>query len=78
MKKHKSELKGNDNYQLEENVGVGRALTRRRENWDCGISIAKGFKQKEDIDFFDTFSLVTKVTSIILFIVIAVDDAENQ
>ena len=32
---------------------------------------AKGFKQKEDIDFFDTFSLVTKVTSIRLLIAIA-------
>ena len=42
------------------------------------MDLLKGFKQKEDIDFFDTFSLVTKVTSIILFIVIAVDDAENQ
>ena len=33
--------------------------------------VAKGFKQKEDIDFFDTFSLVTKVTSIRLLIAIA-------
>ena len=34
--------------------------------------VAKGFKQKEDIDFFDTFSPVTKVTSIRLLIAIAV------
>ena len=33
--------------------------------------VTKGFKQKEDIDFFVTFSLVTKVTSIRLLIVIA-------
>ena len=33
--------------------------------------VAKGFKQKEDIDFFDTFSPVTKVTSIRLLIAIA-------
>jgi hypothetical protein len=33
--------------------------------------VAKGFKQKEDIDFFDTFSPVTKITSIRLFIAIA-------
>ena len=33
--------------------------------------VAKGFKQKEDIDFFDTFSRITKVTSIRLLIAIA-------
>ena len=33
--------------------------------------VAKGFKQKEDIDFFDTFSPVTKVMSIRLLIAIA-------
>ena len=33
--------------------------------------VAKGFKQKEDIDFFDTFSPLTKVTSIRLLIDIA-------
>ncbi|XP_075640704.1 uncharacterized protein LOC142612504 [Castanea sativa] len=33
--------------------------------------VAKGFKQKEDIDFFDTFSPVTKVISIRLLIAIA-------
>ena len=32
--------------------------------------VAKGFKQKEDIDFFDTFSPVTKITSIRLLIAI--------
>ena len=32
--------------------------------------VAKGFKQKEDIDFFDTFSPITKVTSIRLLIAI--------
>ena len=32
--------------------------------------VTKGFKQKEDIDFFDTFSPVTKVTSIRLLIAI--------
>ena len=26
--------------------------------------VAKGFKQKTDLDFFDTFSLVTRTTSI--------------
>ena len=34
--------------------------------------VAKGFKQKEDIDFFFTFSPVTKITSIRLLIAIAV------
>ena len=29
------------------------------------------FKQKVDLDFFDTFSLVTRITSIRLFIAIA-------
>ena len=33
--------------------------------------VAKGFKQKEDIDFFDIFSPVTKITSIRLLIAIA-------
>ena len=33
--------------------------------------VAKGFKQKEDIDFFDTFSPVTKITFIRLLIAIA-------
>ena len=32
--------------------------------------VAKGFKQKEDIDFFATFSPVTKITSIRLLIAI--------
>ena len=34
--------------------------------------VAKGFKQKADLDFFDTFSLVTRITSIRLLIAIAV------
>ena len=33
--------------------------------------VAKGFKQKADLDFFDTFSLVTRITSIRLLISIA-------
>ena len=33
--------------------------------------VAKGFKQKADLDFFDTFSLVTRITSIRLLIAIA-------
>ena len=33
--------------------------------------VAKGFKQKEDIDFFDTFFPVTKITFIRLLIAIA-------
>ena len=33
--------------------------------------VAESFKQKEEIDFFDTFSHVTKVTSIRLLISIA-------
>ena len=32
--------------------------------------VAKDFKQKVDIDFFDTFSLVTRITSIRLLIAI--------
>ena len=32
--------------------------------------VAKGFKQKTDLDFFDTFSPVTKITSIRLLIAI--------
>ena len=36
------------------------------------MDLLKGFKQKEDIDFFDTFSPITKVTSIRLLIAIAV------
>ena len=32
--------------------------------------VAKGFKQKADLDFFDTFSLVTRITSIRLLIAI--------
>ena len=32
--------------------------------------VAKGFKQKTDLDFFDTFSPVTRITSIRLLIVI--------
>ena len=34
------------------------------------MDLLKGFKQKEDIDFFDTFSPFTKVTSIRLLIAI--------
>ena len=33
--------------------------------------VAKGFKQKENVDFFDTYSPVTRVTSIRLLIAIA-------
>ena len=33
--------------------------------------VAKGFKQKADFDFFDTFSSVTRITSIRLLIAIA-------
>ena len=33
--------------------------------------VAKGFKQKANLDFFDTFSLVTRITSIRLLIAIA-------
>ena len=33
--------------------------------------VAKGFKQKTDLDFFDTFSSVTRITSIRLLIAIA-------
>ena len=33
--------------------------------------VAKGFKQKADLDFFDTFSSVTRITSIKLLIAIA-------
>lgn len=33
--------------------------------------VAKGFKQQVDIDFFDTFSPVTRVTSIRLLIAVA-------
>ena len=33
--------------------------------------VAKGFKQKTDFDFFDTFSLVTRITSIRLLIATA-------
>ena len=32
--------------------------------------VAKGFKQKTNLDFFDTFSPVTRITSIRLLIVI--------
>ena len=32
--------------------------------------VAKGFKQKDDLDFFDTFSLVISITSIRLLIAI--------
>ena len=32
--------------------------------------VAKGFKQKADLDFFDTFSQVTRITSIRLLIAI--------
>ena len=33
--------------------------------------IAKGFKQKKGLDFFDTYSPVTRITSIRLLIAIA-------
>ena len=33
--------------------------------------VAKGFKQKTDVDFFDTFSPVTRITSIRLLIAVA-------
>ena len=37
--------------------------------------VAKGFRQKENIDFFDTYSLVTRITSIrVLFSIVAIHD----
>ena len=33
--------------------------------------VAKGFKQRENIDFFDTFSPVTRITSIRVLIALA-------
>ena len=33
--------------------------------------VVKGYRQTEGLDFFDTYSLVTRITSIRLFIVIA-------
>ena len=35
------------------------------------LFVANGFKQNVDLDFFDTFSLVTRITSIRLLIAIA-------
>lgn len=34
--------------------------------------IAKGYKQKKDLDFFDIFSLITRVTSMRVLIAIAI------
>ena len=39
------------------------------ENFKARL-VAKGFKQKVNLDFFDTFSLVTRITSIRLLIAI--------
>ena len=37
--------------------------------------VAKGFRQKENIDFFDTYSPVTRITSIrVLFAIAAIHD----
>ena len=37
--------------------------------------VAKGFRQKENIDFFDTYSLVTRITSIrVLFSIVSIHD----
>ena len=33
--------------------------------------VAKGFKQKKDVDYFDTFALVTRITSIRVLITLA-------
>ena len=33
--------------------------------------VAKGYKQKEGLDYFDTYSLVTRITSILMLIAIA-------
>ena len=50
---------------------------RKNLKWDGSINkfkaklVAKCFKQKADLDFFDTFSLVTRITSIRLLIATA-------
>ena len=52
-------------------------VLRKKLNPDGSIDkfkvrlVAKGFKQKTGLDFFDTFSLVTRITSIRLSIAIA-------
>ena len=39
--------------------------------------VAKGFKQKEDLDFFDTYSPVTRITSIrVLIAIVALHNFE--
>ena len=41
--------------------------------------VAKGFKQKANLDFFDTFSLVTRIISIRLLIaIVAIFDLKNH
>ena len=34
--------------------------------------VIKGYRQKEDLDYFDTYSLVTRITSICILIAITV------
>ena len=38
------------------------------------LPLAKGFSQIKDLDFFDTYSLVTRITSIRLLIVVAINN----
>ena len=54
-----SHLQNQENFEME-----SRRSKRAR-------LVAKGFKQKADLDFFDTFSPVTRITSIRLLIAIA-------
>ena len=57
-------------------IGCKRVL-RKKLKPDGSINkfkarfVTKGFKQNVDLDFFDTFSLVTRITSIRLLIAIA-------
>ncbi|KAK4400755.1 Retrovirus-related Pol polyprotein from transposon TNT 1-94 [Sesamum angolense] len=52
-------------------------ILKRKYNADGSIDkyktrlVAKGFKQKESLDFFDAYSLVTRITSIRVLIAIA-------
>ena len=64
-------------YLQEQNISVTSGSLKEKYFPDCSIEkykarlVVKGFSQKQNIDYFDIFAHVTRISSIRIFIVLA-------